>query len=155
MRRFQRNEISSVIAVCLLLVLGSGVARAQSSGFGIRAGASVSPNQFLLGGHIQSNPILPRLVFRPNIEVGVGSGLTTVAINVEFAYFIPFRGQPFDLYIGTGPALNVYSGRGDSSVDGGFNFLMGIQHKKGIFGEIKFGAIDSPDFKLTVGYSFR
>ncbi|MBS1213321.1 MAG: hypothetical protein H6R26_1938, partial [Proteobacteria bacterium] len=30
-----------------------------------------------------------------------------------------------------------------------------IQHKKGIFGEFKLGVIDSPDFKITIGYSFR
>lgn len=43
----------------------------------------------------------------------------------------------------------------DTDTAGGFNFLVGLEHKKGLFGEIKVGGIDGPDFKFTAGYAFR
>ncbi len=146
----------------LVLVSSPGIADAQEAGFGIRAGASVDPDQFFFGGHFQTGPIIPKLTFRPNLELGLGSNITTVAINLELAYWFPLKQHPFDIYAGAGPALLVYDfdrgGGVDESVTdvkGGFNFLVGIQHKKGLFGEVKLGVIDSPDFKITVGYSFR
>ena len=159
----RQERAAFVLILCALyLCFGPEPARAQKAGFGLRAGASVDPGQFVFGGHLQTDPIIPKLTFRPNIELGVGSQVTTVAINAEFAYWFLLPRQPFDVYAGAGPALLVFSadrsGRfGDDAthVQGGFNFLLGIQHKKGLFGEIKLGVIDSPDFKITMGYSFR
>ena len=37
----------------------------------------------------------------------------------------------------------------------GFNLLIGIAQSKGLFSEIKIGAIDSPSFKFGIGYTFR
>lgn len=158
MRLNHRDVTFVLIAVFLYSCLGGGLALAQSAGFGVRAGASVTPDQFFFGGHIQTNPLIPRLTFRPNLEIGIGSSLTTAAINLEFAYRIPLPRQPVGVYFGAGPALNIYSASGNggsTQVQGGFNFLAGLQHKRGLFGEVKAGAIHSPHFKLTVGYSFR
>jgi hypothetical protein len=33
--------------------------------------------------------------------------------------------------------------------------MVGIQHRDGLFFEVKAGALDSPDFKVGVGYVFR
>ena len=38
---------------------------------GVRAGVSVDPDQFYFGGHIETTPLVDRLRFRPNVEVGV------------------------------------------------------------------------------------
>lgn len=100
---------------------------------------------------------MPRVSFRPNVEVGVGDGATVVAFNIEFVYSIPIRGEPWRVYLGGGPAANFFSGhdgRG-SDVGGGFNFLVGAQHSGGLFVEFKAGAIDSPSAKFMVGYAFR
>ena len=56
--------------------------------------------------------------------------------------------------------MNIFNrddeGQGDDdNVGPGFNFLAGLQLNQGLFFEIKLGVIDSPDFKFTVGYSFR
>jgi hypothetical protein len=37
---------------------------------------------------------------------------------------------------------------------GGFNFLGGIRQRKGLMAEIKIGAIDSPDFKVGIGWTW-
>jgi hypothetical protein len=134
---------------------------AQQAGFGIRAGATVNPDQFHLGGHFETGPLIEHLSFRPNLELGFGDHVTTVAFNFEFAYHIPIQRQPFSLYVGAGPALIIYSFdtesvRGhETNAEGGFNFLFGVEHRSGLFGELKVGAIDSPDVKITVGYTFR
>ena len=62
--------------MCLVVVglassLGVDAAYAQSSA-GVRAGVSVNPDQFYFGGHVQTAPLIDRLHFRPNVEIGVG-----------------------------------------------------------------------------------
>jgi hypothetical protein len=144
-------------ALVLLTVL-AGPAGAQTHA-GIRAGASAEPDQFFFGGHVETAPLLEQLTFRPNVEIGVGDDLTTIALNIEFVYSIPLEQQPWRVYAGGGPAANIYTfgerRGGGSDVGGGFHVLVGVQHAGGLFTELKVGAIDSPNLKFTVGYAFR
>lgn len=144
------------------LILAIAAPAAAQTTFGVRAGVSGDPDQFFFGAHFETPPIIERLTFRPNIEVGVGDNVTLIALNVEFAYWVPIENSAWDLYFGGGPAANIYSfddpltGRGDDSeIRGGFNILVGVQHRRGLFTEFKVGAIDSPDIKFTVGYVFK
>ena len=124
---------------------------------GLRAGVSGSPDQFFFGGHIETGPVADHVTFRPNVEVGVGDGLTVLTINLEFAYHVPIRRHPWSFYFGGGPAAVIASprGRDQSSVGGGFNLLLGLQARRGLFTELKVGFIYSPEEKFTVGYAFR
>ena len=153
--RMIRCGLITVIA----LILPCSTAAVAQTGFGLRAGVSGDPNQFHFGAHFITEPLISRLSFRPNLEIGVGSNVTTVAANFEFAYRIPVPKSAVSAYIGAGPALNVYrhSGNSPDNTDsgGGFNVLLGLEHRRGLFGEIKVGMIDSPQFKFTVGYTFR
>jgi hypothetical protein len=132
----------------------AAVAQAQVR-TGVRAGVSASPDQFFFGGHVETEPLVEQLSFRPNVEIGLGDDVTTVAFNVEFVYSIPLRQQPWRVYFGAGPAANLYSHDDDSSIHGGFNLLVGAQHSRGLFTELKVGVADSPELKFTVGYQFR
>jgi hypothetical protein len=82
-----------------------------------------------------------------------------VALNFEFTWDFPIRRQPWSVYVGAGPAVNIYrwdrGNRSDSETEPGLNFLFGVGHRDGFFGEVKIGAIDSPEFKFVVGYTFR
>jgi len=143
-----------------VLILAAGVVLLASPAFaqahaGVRAGVSSDPDQFFFGGHIETKPLIPKVTFRPNAEIGVGDNVTTIALNFEFVYSIPIERQPWRVYLGGGPAMNIYNFDGDSDIRGGFNFVVGVQHDKGLFGEIKVGAIDSPSFKFAVGYAFK
>jgi hypothetical protein len=145
----------------LAIALTFAVPAAAQSSYGIRAGVSGDPDQFVFGGHFETHELMDDLTFRPNAEIGVGDHLTTVAINLEFASWIPLDNQSWRLYLGGGPAVNVWSfdsghrGRGnDSNVGGGFNVMVGVQHDGGLFTEVKVGAIDSPSVKWVVGYVF-
>jgi hypothetical protein len=125
---------------------------------GIRGGISVDPDQVYFGGHLETGPLVDRLHFRPNLELGFGDDLMLVAANMEFVYKFPSRGS-WRVYAGGGPALNVFvfddDAGGDSDTEAGFNLLIGAEHSRGLFFEVKFGVVESPDFKFGVGYTFR
>jgi hypothetical protein len=143
--------------ICLLPMLASPAA-AQS--VGIRGGVSGDPNQFYFGGHVLTPAIVDRIHFRPNIEVGFGDDVTLGAFNFEFAYlfpetFFPQSMRPWRLYVGAGPALNIFSVDGESNAEPGFNAFGGLMHEKGLFVEFKVGHLDSPNVKFGVGYEWR
>lgn len=124
--------------------------------YGVRAGVSGQPNQFVFGGHVETKELAQHLTFRPNLEFGVGDGLTLTTINVEFAYWLPTKTKPWLFYVGAGPAAVIahVNGVGTTS-GGGFNMLLGAQHDGGLFTELKVGVVDSPNVKFTVGYQFK
>ena len=161
---YQHHSCRWRLAVAAACLAGVALAPAPSSAqteVGLRAGVSSGPDQFHFGGHVDSGPLFEQLSFRPNVEVGVGNGLTTVAVNFEFAYWIPVRARPFRVYAGGGPALNVFRraaerfGVDSTSTKPGFNLIGGIAHRGGFFAEAKLGLIDSPEAKFTVGYAWR
>ena len=137
------------------LVCGTLATSAAAQGLGVRTGASFDPSQFYFGGHVETGRIADEWRFRPNVEIGVGDGLTLVGINIEFIYAFE-SSREWNLYAGGGPALNIIdSDVLDTSSNGGLNFLAGLAHTSGLFGEVKFGVIDSPTFKVGVGYTFK
>jgi hypothetical protein len=127
---------------------------AAAQGPGLRAGASVDPDQFYLGGHYETTPLVNRLYFKPNAELGFGDDLTTLGLNFEFVYKFPVA-SPWSFYAGAGPALNVFFFDNDSEAEGGLNFVFGAETRRGLFFEMKVGVIDSPDLKFGVGYTWR
>ena len=155
-------RLTTLLALAVLVSAGAAVpAAAGEQGFGLRGGVSADPDQFVVGLHYDTGPLVDRLTFRPNAELGLGDDLTLVAFNFEVAYWFPLKGQPWSFYVGGGPALNIDifddnagRGRDDTDVEPGLNFLFGIAHDNGLFFEVKAGAIDSPDFKALIGYSF-
>ena len=148
------NTRVSFFLSALLLVVVPSPAAAQAPG--VRAGISVDPDQFYVGGHFETGPLVDRLYFKPNIEAGFGDDITHVGINFEFVYKILTR-QQWTLYAGGGPAINFYSfdNRDDGDTEPGFNALFGAETSRGLFFEVKLGAIDSPDLKFGVGWTFR
>lgn len=144
-----------------MLVCFAPTASAQTH-WGVRAGVSADPTQFVVGGHFETAPIIRRVTFRPNVEIGVGDRLSLVAANLEFVYSIEIDNKPWRVYFGAGPALIIrrfhesHPFRPDlGDVGGGFNVLLGAQHSEGLFAEVKVGFIDSPGAKFMVGYAFR
>ena len=123
---------------------------------GLRAGVSLDPDQFYVGGHLETGPLVERLVFRPNAEIGFGDDVTLAAFNFEFVWKFSQGRSQWGFYAGGGPAINLYQrdGSGDDA-EGGFNFLGGLENRKGLFFEFKLGVVDSPDFKFGVGFTFR
>lgn len=148
----------TVLLLAFLAALSAaGPAFAQSGG-GVRAGVSGDPDQFYFGVHMDSGFLVERLSFRPNAEIGLGNDLTTVAANFEFVYWFPVPDTDWRIYTGGGPALNIYrfdrGGNSDTETEPGFNLLVGIAHRRGVFTEFKLGLIDSPEIKFGIGFTF-
>ena len=160
-RRVSIAVVVAAVLVCLAFPRGASaqVGAGAGAGAGVRAGVSASPDQFYLGAHYDTGYLFDHLSFRPNLEVGLGDNRTTVAVNFEFAYWFPVNNKPYNVYVGAGPALNIfrYDLPGGSTTDAkpGFNLLAGITHKSGLFAELKLGLIDSPAVKFGVGYTWR
>ena len=144
---------SRYAALSLFFMLLAVPARAQVSA-GVRVGASLDPDQFYFGGHLETPPLADQVTFRPNVEIGVGNNATVVAINFELAYKFPPR-QEWHLYAAAGPALNIINANSNTSAQGGFTIGVGVEHRDGLFVEVKAGAINSPSFKIGIGYRFR
>ena len=156
MTRRWRVVTGAVLAVCLW----AAPALAQGRQWGVRAGVSADPEQFFVGGHYETKPLVERLTFKPNLELGFDDESILAAINFEFAWTMPISGKPFSVYFGGGPAVNIFNfddppAADSDNVGPGFNFMGGLQLNQGLFFEVKFGVLDSPDFKFTVGYSFK
>jgi hypothetical protein len=154
-----RLVVAGILAAAWMLAVPQA-AQAQK-GPGVRAGVSADPDQFVFGGHYDFGPLIEHLSFRPNAEIGIGDDRTTLSVNFEFAYWFPVNKKPLSVYVGGGPALVVYhygdgsdhAGRTDT--EPGFNLLVGLAHRGGLFAEVKAGLIDSPAVKFTIGYTFR
>jgi hypothetical protein len=142
---------------------GSGGGGHGVRGWGPRLGVTVNPDQFHFGMHLDAGNFAERVRFQPNIEVGVGDHVTTVALNFEAMYRFRKRWDVWTPYAGGGLGLNFFDwdhGYGDSSdTELGVNALGGIE--KGLsngdrfFLELKLGLANSPDFKVTVGWTFE
>jgi hypothetical protein len=154
MTRFANRTHTVVVVFTVLTVLFGSVAAASAQHPGVRGGVSINPDQFYVGGHFESGEIVDSLYFKPNLEVGFGDDLTALTFNFEFVYKFPARGD-WTLYAGGGPALNVYSADDDTFTEGGLNALVGVEAGRGLFFELKLGALDSPEVKFGVGWTFR
>jgi hypothetical protein len=154
MRHAVTRFVSGLSILLAMMAIFATPAAAQDAGF--RGGISVDPDQFYFGGHLETSPLVDRLHFRPNVEVGFGDDQMLVAANMEFVFKFPRRGD-WGFYAGGGPALNIYSfdDVDDSETEGGLNLLVGVEAPRGLFFEFKVGVIDSPDFKFGVGWTFR
>ena len=155
--RFSVKRWLTGLSILLGVVLFSATpAVAQDAG--IRGGISIDPDQFYFGGHLETGPLVERLHFRPNVEVGIGDDLTLIGANMEFVYKFT-RSRGLNLYAGGGPALNIFMfdgpGDNDAETEAGFNVLVGAETPRGLFFEFKLGLIDSPDLKFGVGYTWR
>lgn len=154
MRYVMTRFVILLTFVAAITAMPAAPAHAQDGG--VRGGLSLDPDQFYFGGHLETSPLVNRLHFRPNVEVGVGENVMLIAANMEFVYKFPRR-SGWGLYAGAGPALNVIliDDRDESEVEGGFNVLLGAESSRGLFFEFKIGALDSPDLKFGVGYTWR
>ena len=102
MRHFVTRLVTGLSFLLGLVLFSSTPALAQDGG--IRGGISVDPDQFYFGGHLETSPLVDRLYFRPNVEVGFGDDLTLIAANMEFVYKFSIAAA-WNLYAGGGPAL--------------------------------------------------
>ena len=135
---------------------------------GVRAGPTFNPELFTFGIQSQMGPIFhPRVLFRPNAEFAFGEVTDLIALNLEAVYrFSPaYRSRDWTPFLGAGPALifihqSFQSGRkisfGNFDYETGFNVLVGMQARRGMFVELKTSLYSgpAPKLRLIFGYTF-
>lgn len=155
----------------LIIVLTIGLlssftasANARSSGFhgiGPRLGFTMNPDQFHFGGHLDLGDISTNLMMMPNLEIGIGENLTTIAPSFELDYRFRSDWGAWTPYLGGGVGPIFYSPEnGNSNTELGVYMQFGIGKGSAVsksghfFIEGKLGLADAPDFKGTVGWTF-
>lgn len=146
------NSRLRVALMSLLLLAASAPAFAQ--GPGVQVGVSGDPSQFFFGGQYELGAGISHVWFRPNVQIGVGHSETNVGFNFEFTYRADIPHSDWRVFFGAGPALVLSNIDSHTHSGGGFNVLLGVSHRKGLFTEVKLGFADSPGVRFGVGYTF-
>ncbi len=138
-------------------------------GMGPRLGMTVNPDQFHFGGHIDFGDLAENLMMLPNLEIGIGDHLTTIAPSFELDYRFRSDWGAWTPYLGGGIGPVFYSyqhdywynhGHDNNQTDLGLYMQFGIgkgsagSQSGHFFIEGKLGLVDAPDFKATVGWTF-
>jgi hypothetical protein len=153
---------SVFVLVILFIAAGAGRSDAAMPPLGVRAGYTSweSINQFHFGGHAKLGDLFPNVALTPNLELGFGDSATVVAVNGDLVYrFTELANAPWGPYAG-GCLSFIFVDRNDegSDTDLGLSGVVGTTYAltggNEIFAEVRFGIMDSPGFKATVGYTF-
>jgi hypothetical protein len=155
-----------IFAVLIMGLCGSitALGNERAAGFrgiGPRVGFTANPDQIHFGGHIDFGDLAENLMILPNLEVGLGDNLTTIAPTFELDYRFRSDWGAWTPYLGGGVGPVFYSVKhGGSSSNLGVYFQAGIGRGSSgsrtghFFIEGKLGLADAPDFKATVGWTF-
>ena len=156
----RRVLMGTFLVVTLLPV--HGFAESQGFGFrgwGPRVGVTIDPDQIHFGFHLNMGEFAKNVRFQPNFELGFGDDVTVAAINFEASYYFNGAWEQWTPYAGGGIGVNFTDfDEGGSDTDLGLNILGGIERSLSsgdrFFLELKLGLADSPDAKVTAGWTF-
>jgi hypothetical protein len=139
----------SVLAVLLLVIPAAELLAQEEAGpgvsFGVRAGATIDPDQFHVGFHVDLGQAAPRLRIRPGAEIGFGSGRTTFLGNID-ALYVASQSRSTNILVGGG--LGLGAEWGDRGKDGG---LFGAA----LIGAVEWGARPTPHVAQAAGSFLR
>lgn len=152
--------------VFALLLAAALPAAAQDIGFnswGLRAGVSDDPDQFVFGVQSDFGEFIPNLRFQPNLELGVGDDTTIFSLTAPVHYRFPVEGS-LVLYAGGGLTLGLIDRddvRGNEDDDSEFEIspmaVGGLAWPVGqseLSLELNLIGGDFPNLKLMAGWMF-
>ena len=147
-----------LIAIAALFLFAVPLAARAETSFGLRGGLSVDPDQFLIGGHINFEPIAENVYIVPSAEAGFGDDIFTLSFNgdVQYRFETDSGVRP---YAGGGLSLYFVDFDGGSDTELGVDVLGGIFFNQDsdtpMFVEAKAGLTDEvPDWKFIFGINF-
>jgi len=151
-----------VITAILSLTSGGALALQEPIDFGARAGYTSwdELNQVHVGGHVIVAEVLPNIDYTPSVEIGFGDDLTLLTLNNDLTYrFTELTTAPWGLYGGGGLSLHrLESDYLDGDAELGLNAVVGGTYELAggnrLRAEVRIGIMDTPDLKLTFGYTF-
>jgi hypothetical protein len=153
-----------VVGALTLLPLVAHAASPTVTTFGPRVGASIDPDQLVVGGQLSLQEFAPNWSFDPNLELGFGDNATVIAFNLDAYYHLRLSGSDWRPYLGGGLGVNFISwdapldARDHSDTEVGLNLVAGFNIPAGSgdhwFTELRFGVGDIPTLKIVGGFNF-
>ncbi len=126
-------------------------------------------SQIHFGAHMKLGEVFPNVDLTPGIELGFGDNVTIMTLNGDLAYqFTELASHPWGFYGGGSLSLNYVNfdlpdgaeawGVDSSDWQLGLSALAGVTRATSSGDEwmleARFSLLDSPDWKLTLGYTF-
>lgn len=156
------------LSVLLLFLFAASAAFAGSSPFGVRGGLASSPDQLILGAHMQVYDLSPEAKIVPNVELGFGDDWTIYSLNAALLYtFLSSDMSGFKPYAGGELGLNRVSydielfGQTESFdetklvINGVAGLKKMLNDRQELRLEFKLGLSDwAHDFKILAGLTF-
>jgi hypothetical protein len=152
------------VVAALLVALCAAPAPARAQSFGFVGGGAIDPDQLFAGVFVETPPIAGEIRLRPGFDASRGEGLRIFTVELDVVYRTVV-GSSWRFYTGGGPVIAVV--RVDEGYDGvkpppivedttgGFEGLLGFEHKSGALFEFKFGhANGTSRLKLGAGIRF-
>ncbi len=149
--------------ICLVILaagtlLASATLKDAAAGgrdaLGIRAGVSLDPDQFVLGGQAEFGPVVGPAYLVPSLDFGFGDASTVAIANVDLRwYLLPLPETGVQFYGSAGPTLVL-----SPDTEFGFTLTAGMdvpmkgQRRYNL--ELRFGFGDAPDLKIMAGLIF-
>jgi hypothetical protein len=158
---FMSRPLTLVLAVATtLLLLTTGAGRATTR-VGLHGGFSSNPDQFVVGPHLNLDPVADNLYIIPSGEVGFGDHAFTMAFNGDVQYRFVVHRSKVHPYAGGGLTMLFVDpdGPGGSDTNLGVTALGGIffgeLNGRPMFVDVKLGLTDEvPDWKFQFGFEF-
>ncbi len=151
-------NIAIVVGLCALCLTAGEVA---ASGFGVRAGLGIDPDQAVVGLQGQMNKKeLAAFNLAPSLDFGFGDDVTTICGNLDFLLVLSPPDSRGGLYAGLGPTLTYWDFKNvKNDTEIGLSLVAGLRFGAGTggnayTGEVRFGIGDAPDVRILVGMLF-
>lgn len=98
------------LTILLVFLLTATTAIAGSHPFGVRGGLASSPDQLVLGAHMQVYDLSPEAKIVPNVELGFGDDWNIYSFNAALLYtFLSSDMSGFKPYAGGELGINMVS----------------------------------------------
>lgn len=151
----------AIVTLAVALIVASSAAAGMPP-LGARAGYTSWEgfSQVHFGAHARMGDLFPNIAFTPNVELGLGDGLTVFAINGDLAYRVTeMASGAWEPYVGGCLSLLVVDTElGDADTDLGMSAVVGTAYELSsgneLLLEIRLGILDSPGLKATAGFTF-
>lgn len=158
----QRHRIGLRVChgIMAAIVLLAATNASAAFNLGARAGISVNPDQFVIGGQATIGSLLPRIDLVPSLDVGFGNDLSLTALNLDLQFNLPSLPEVSpNIYVGAGPTITRADyDKGGSDTKVGISLVAGLRIPMAGISyynlETRFGLNDVPDFKVLLGIMF-
>jgi hypothetical protein len=149
-----RQRIQLVSGILILALNVPGVAGVIPA-FGVRAGVSQNPDQFVAGGMVELGSALGPGSIVPSVDFGFGDNVDLVAANLDLRFYLfPLPQTGINFYGAAGPTAVFANSNSEVglSLTAGAKIPMKGKNRYNV--EARFGVGDIPDLKVMLGILF-